>query len=274
MPLKLLSFKDFIISEYRSGKSCQKIADENSWYQQAVDNILKSEKLYDSYRPNQGNTRYFQKCDSYIKAYLLGFIAADGCLQTNGANSYGLTITIKDTDIQILERLKLEIGSENPISLIKSPMSHDKSKNKAHCRFQLFNKELFKDLESYGLASRKSTTMPNIIGNIPKRYRKSFIIGYLDGDGSISNKTQRSQCMVSFRGTYDFLEGVAQELKLSKYWLVKDKQKNCSSLVFWRKADLINFAKIYKNLDFFLTRKYERLSSFLKIDKDETISPS
>jgi len=106
MPLKLENFRDFIISEYKSEKSCQKIADENNWYQQAVSNLLKNYKIYNSYRPNQGNIRYFENIDSQLKAYFLGFITADGCLQSNGSNSYGLTITIHSKDKIVLEKLK------------------------------------------------------------------------------------------------------------------------------------------------------------------------
>ena len=226
-------------------------------------------------RPNQGNVRYFQNCDSHTKAYLLGFIAADGCLQSNGASgSLGLTLTISESDIQILEKLKQEIGCENRIYEIRGKMTHDKTKEKYHCRFQLFNKLLYSDLLSYGLTPRKSITMPNIVENIPQEYRKSFILGYFDGDGSVTKNPKRTQLMVSFRGTKEFLNGIATELNLESKWLYKDKQKNCYSLVFWRKADLTSFLQIYNNLDFYLTRKYERFSDFLKIDKDETISPS
>lgn len=271
--LKLYPFKDFIISEYLTGKSCQKIADENSWYQQAVSNLLKSEKLYDSYRPNQGNTRYFQYIDSHQKAYLLGFIAADGCLQSNGKNSYGLSITIHSKDISVLECLRSQIGCENQIFNITGKMSHS-NKQKDHCRFQLFNKDLYSDLSSYGLTPKKSTTMPNLFSKIPEQYHKSFVVGYFDGDGSVSLKNKRNQQMISFRGTEAFLQGIAIALRLSKFWLYKDKDKECFSLVFWRKSDIISFYNIYKELGFYLERKYQRIHNFLKIDKDQTISPS
>lgn len=274
MPLKLIPFKDLITSEYQLGKNCEIIAKENGWYPQAVANLLKYLNLYNSYRPNQGNIRYFQKCDSHQKAYFLGFITADGCLQDNGNKSNGLTITIKETDIQILIKLREEIGCENKVYQIRGKMTHDKTKEKYHCRFQLFNKDLYSDLLSYGLTPKKSTSMPNIIENIPKKYRKSFILGYFDGDGSATLNMKRNQLMVSFRGTEELLSGIFKELNLSKYWLHKDKQKNCFSLVFWRKSDLINFTKMYKKLDFYLTRKYKRFTEFLKISKDETISPS
>lgn len=274
MPLKLLPYKDIIAEQYSSGKTCEKIAKDGGWYPQSVANLLKSLELYNSYRPNQGNTRYFKTIDSHQKAYFLGFIAADGCLQNNGNGSNGLTITIHEKDSQILHTLKEEIGCENQIYKITGKMTHDSSKMKKHCRFQLFNKDLYSDLLSYGLTPNKSTTMPNIIVNIPKRYRKSFILGYFDGDGTVCLNIKRNQLTVSFRGTKEFLEGIANELSLEAKWLVKDKHRNCYSLVFWRKSDLINFMKIYKNLNFFLLRKSSKFLEFFEIDKDETISSS
>lgn len=38
------------------------------------------QKLGLKFRPNPGNTHYFETIDSYAKAYILGFIAADGAL--------------------------------------------------------------------------------------------------------------------------------------------------------------------------------------------------
>lgn len=223
---------------------------------------------------DQGNIRYFQKCNSHTKAYFLGFITADGCLQNNGSGSLGLTLTISYKDISILHKLREEIGCQNTVKEIRGKMTHNRSKEKYHCRFQLFNKHLYNDLQTYGLTQRKSTTMQNIVVNIPKKYRKSFILGYFDGDGSVHHNIKRDQLMVSFRGTEAFLLGIIDELNLSAKWLVKDKTKNCFSLVFWRKADIIAFYEIYSKLDFYLIRKQERFSKFLKIDKDETISPS
>ena len=53
--------------------------------------------------------------------------------------------------------------------------------------------------------------MGNIILNIPKELRDAFIIGYFDGDGSvshISHSTNNRSLSISLRGTYVFLQGV------------------------------------------------------------------
>ena len=49
------------------------------------------------------NTQYFKKINSYNKAYLLGFIAADGAIvQNKGYSTKTLTITIHAKDIAVL----------------------------------------------------------------------------------------------------------------------------------------------------------------------------
>lgn len=237
------------------------------------------------YQPNQGNIRYFENIDTHIKSYFLGFITADGCLQNNGSNSFGLSITIHSKDRSIVDKLKEEIGCENKILHLTTNMTHNQ-KPKDHVRFALFNKLLYSDLCKYGLAPRKSTTMPNIIPNIPKEFRKSFILGYLDGDGSVNlpkkGKTKmtkkglktypNNQIIVSFRGTEAFLNGVVEELNIKNYSLFKDKQRNCWTLSITKRIEVLNFFEIYKNNNFYLKRKHNKFLE--RIHQVQTISSS
>lgn len=209
-------------------------------------------------RPNQGNVRYFQNCDTHLKAYFLGFIAADGCLLNNGKNSISLSITLSEVDRNLLNKLKEEIGCEHRIYDIRGKMTYNILKEKYHCRFQLCNKDLISDLKNYGLEERKTTTIPNILVKIPEEFQESFILGYFDGDGSISYNIASKQYVLSFRGTEAFLQGIANKMQFEKYRLVKDKTKNCFTLTAWRKADIQKFKQIYNNKEFYLTRKFNK----------------
>lgn len=233
-------------------------------------------------KPNQGNTRYFQIIDSHIKSYLLGFITADGCIQNNGNKSYGLSITLHSKDRYIIDKLKEEMGCENKILHLTTPASHN-GQPKDHYRFSLFNKDLFNDLQNHGLEERKSTTMLNIIPNIPKEYRKSFILGYFDGDGSIilpvssikensKYKAGPNQIKIVFRGTEIFLKGIVEELEISKFSLFKDKQRNCWTLAINHKQEVLKIFNLYKDSNFYLTRKHDRFLE--RINTVQTISPS
>lgn len=204
------------------------------------------------YRKCQGNVRYFQNIDSHKKAYFLGFIAADGCIQYANKNSKGLSITIHSKDRYILEELIKEIGCDKKLLEIKTKMSNSE-KYKNHVRFALFNPSLYEDILSYGITERKSLTMPNIIPNIPKEFRKSFILGYFDGDGCVMNQSQSKYGLSIFiRGTYDFLKGIADELGINYYYIKFDKTHGIS---FSRKEEVIKLFDCYKNCNIFLQRK-------------------
>ncbi len=254
--LKLENQKSTIINLYQKGKNVAEIASMLNEYEQAVCNILKKYTKYIGRLP-QGNIRYFQKINSDIKAYFLGFIAADGCIQNNGKNSLGLTITIHEKDRIIIDKLRKEIGSEKPILQLKAH---------PHVRFTLFNIDMYNDLKSHGMEERKSLTMKNIIKNIPKKYRKSFILGYFDGDGSVSlpidcrkPNINTKKISVQIRGTDEFLQGIVDELKIKQCSI--RHYDSIPNLTIGKKEEIIKFFKIYDNCSFFLKRKHDK---FLK----------
>lgn len=222
-------------------------------------------------RPNQGNTRYFQKLDTYTKAYFLGFIAADGCIQHFTKNSIGLSITLNVRDKILLDKLKEEIGNEHQIRVWSAPQTFDKNVITTFCRFQIANKDLVNDIQKYGITERKSLTMENIIKNIPKKFRRSFILGYFDGDGSVilpkgqmkfAKKKQEyyqlntGQIHIDIRGTEQFLSGIAKELKLKAYRIAK--YDSTYRLSFTKKEEIKKFFNIYKDQEIFLKRKYDK----------------
>jgi len=254
MKLKLLYLKDEIANMYTNGINIPNIAKHFNCYPQAVENVLKHLNLYKSYRPDQGNTRYFENINSEIKAYFVGFIAADGCVQSNGKNSYGLTITLHEKDRIVLDKLREEIGSEKPLMLIPS---------KNHIRFTLFNKDLYNDLNNLGIIPKKSLIIGDVIKNIPEEYRHSFVLGYFDGDGSVvlpkhpkkPNINTKRIC-IFIRGTEALLSGIAQELNLEQYML--KSYDSTYTLRFSKKSEIIKFFNLYTKNKFFLYRKYEK----------------
>ena len=135
--------------------------------------------------PNKGNVHYFDTIDSYAKAYIVGFIAADGALVKTKTGT-ALTITIKYEDKAVLEFIKSEIGNEHKLQEIIRPSSFDSSKTIHHIRYVISDRFIAQALNKLGITSNKSLSMGNIIKNIPYEYRDAFIIGYFDGDGSVT----------------------------------------------------------------------------------------
>lgn len=242
------------------------------------------------FRPNPGNIHYFDKVDTYAKAYILGFIAADGALvPAKKTSTITLTITVKYEDKAVLEFIKSEIGNSHELLEIRKPSGYDKTKMIHHIRLAMSNPQIVHDIMKYGITPNKSLTMGNIIENIPIEYRDAFIIGYFDGDGSVSIRdglhANDKGVMVSdyslyiqFRGTREFFSGVCSHLNISESHI--HQNDSIPRLTFASKKDTYRLYQCYKNLPFYYKRKHDKFlarinhPSYDKYKQDQTISSS
>ena len=238
--------------------------------------------------PNKGNVHYFDNIDSYAKAYIVGFIAADGAL-VKTKNSTTLTITIKYEDKAVLEFIKSEIGNEHNLREIIRPSSYNPSKNIHHIRYAITDKCIIQALNKLGITSNKSLTIGNIIENIPYEYRDAFIIGYFDGDGSVTIRKGQYpndrgilcydySIYIQIRGTKNFLSGICEHLKINVSHI--HQNDSIPHLSFANKKDTYRFFQCYKNLPFYYERKYNKFLqrinhiSYDKYKQVQTISSS
>lgn len=223
------------------------------------------------------NEHYFNVIDSPSKAYILGFIAADGSLvKSSTGSSYYLTITIKYEDRDILNFIQKELNSKYKLLEIRK-ISYGKEVH--HIRLQFSNKIITEDLMRYGILPRKSLIMTNIIENIPYEYRDAFIIGYFDGDGSISfvsNSINNKSMSIQIKGTYEFLKGVCKHLNITSTYI--HQYSSIPQLSITHMKYIVRFFECYKNLQFYYIRKYnkflERINepSYDKYKQVQTIS--
>lgn len=242
------------------------------------------------FKPNPGNTHYFNKIDTYAKAYILGFIAADGALvPAKTGPTVTLTITVKYEDRAILEFIKSEIGNSHNLLEIKRPFGYDKTRIFHHVRLAFSTPEIVQDIMKYGIGPRKSLTMGNIIENIPIGFRDAFIIGYFDGDGSVTIReglypnSRGVMCAdyslyIQLRGTTAFFEGVCSHLGINKSHI--HQGSSISALTFASKKDTYRLFQCYQYLPFYYKRKHDKFlarinhPSYDKYKQDQTISSS
>lgn len=238
--------------------------------------------------PDKGNVHYFDVIDSYAKAYIVGFIAADGAIVKSKTKANpSLTITIKYEDKEVLEFIKSEIGNEHKLLEINRPSSFDKTKTIHHIRYAITDKHIVKALNDIGITYNKSLTLGNIIENIPYEYRDAFIIGYFDGDGSVTIREGKYpndrgflcydySIYVQIRGTREFLSGVCKHLNISTSNIYQND--SIPQLSFANKKNTYRFFQCYNNLPFYYERKYnkflERINhpSYDKYKQVQTIS--
>lgn len=129
--------------------------------------------------------------------------------------------------------------------------------------------------------------MGNIIENIPYEYRDAFIIGYFDGDGSVTTIDKKYpnnkgilykdySLYIQIRGTRDFLSGICNHLKIDISHI--HQNDSIPNLSFASKKDTYRFFQCYKNLPFYYERKYNKFlqrinhPSYDKYKQVQTIS--
>ena len=119
---------------------------------------------------------YFSKIDTDIKAYFLGFIAADGNIRKDFLK---MRIELNIQDYSHLEKFRKSIQGENPIVESIRPKNHS-------CYIDVNCKDFCLALNNLGITPKKSLTLKIDFSLIPKELRNHFIRGYFDGDGSIN----------------------------------------------------------------------------------------
>lgn len=127
--------------------------------------------LSESHRRYSLDINFFENIDSEEKAYVLGFILADGYVFRNS-----LQITLHKKDIDILESINKVLRSNSPIKIYR----------KNYVRLEVSSPKLIKDLLKYGMISGKSATLK--IPKISKNLMVYLWRGWIDGDGSISKR--------------------------------------------------------------------------------------
>lgn len=264
--IRISDYSNSIMDLVAKGFAPKAIATNLNLNPVSVDSWLRKNHPELSFRPNPGNLHYFDIVDSYAKAYILGFIAADGAL-VKTRSSTTLTITLKYEDKEILEFIKSEIGSEASLKEIKRPSSFDNTKIIHHIRYTNSNRELIQGITKWGITENKSLTMSDIIKNIPYDFRGAFIIGYFDGDGSVTIRNglyendrgilcKDNSLYIQIRGTKPFLRGICEHLKINDSHIRQND--SIPQLVFANKKDTMALYKCYANLPFYLKRKHDK----------------
>lgn len=127
------------------------------------------------------NEHYFDKIDTPNKAYILGFLYADG---SNCMSKGTITMSLEEKDKNILEQIRNEIGSERPLEFLDYSNKHDFGYTyKNQYRLLLFSSYMCKTLEAIGMVPNKSLSVK--FPMLTDELNRHFIRGLFDGDGSI-----------------------------------------------------------------------------------------
>lgn len=203
---------------------------------------------------------YFDVIDTPNKAYILGFLYADGC---NNKNKGTISMSLEEKDKHILEDIRNEIGSERPLEFIDYSNKHDFGYTyKNQYRLLLFSAHMCRILETYGVVPNKSLVLdfPNLKDNLLHH----FIRGYFDGDGCITQGKKDTNFILTITSTNSFCEKlkeiVEKEVGINCH-IYDASNHNGITKVFTTSGRLQTKAILdwlYQDADLFLKRKYDR----------------
>lgn len=249
-----------IISKYNSGLSLDAIARQYGCTHKPIRRVIVENggKIRDNRETIQKykvDENYFDHIDSPNKAYILGFLYADGCNHIS-PNSwlYSWQIILKSDDVDLLESIKNEVGYTGVVDT-KSRFAHGKMRE--YSRLTVCNKHMCEKLCDLGVTPNKtySTSFPEWIRDdlVPH-----FIRGVFDGDGCIDKLGH-----ASFAGSETFVKQLSDiivkrcNLKCNLY---QCKQSNCTYQCHMsgKYNSKIFLDWIYENSDIKLERKYQR----------------
>lgn len=189
---------------------------------------------------------YFNSIDTENKAYILGFLFADGSVSSSG---YYLSIDLQERDFEILNIIRTEICLYEPKYIIKT------LKNKKYIKLCICSKKICDSLMRIGCVPNKTTM--GIFPLIKNDLYKHFIRGYFDGDGCITSK-EGVRPMVTIIGNQNIIDGIYNTLinnglKNPKIFQIKE---NLLRITISNLRDCFLFYKfIYGESNVFLERK-------------------
>jgi hypothetical protein len=217
------------------------------------------------------NHTYFNTIDTEEKAYLLGFILADGCVQQGyGINTVVLHNAVDDLEAGLL--FQKEIFPGNKMLFRKNPGKKDTFSVKGS------SKEIIKDLAKFNIKPRKTFDFDFMFNfeHLPKEFTRHFIRGFFDGDGTFSNY-RFEFITTSEKFMYQIIEIIVKEFNC-KYTIKKRQTKNVIEYMFSfhngnngkNLSFKQNFMKhlykwFYENSNCYLTRKKSKLEEYLNI---------
>lgn len=265
------SHMEFLYKKYKSGNKIALFLNVNqktiySWMKKHGINTCTGTQ---GARKHFFNERYFEKIDKPEKAYLLGFITADGCIYS-GSNktSIRFQMNLKESDSYVLDFLQKEIESDYKIQFKEVGFKKDGSKNKV--ALLKINSTIFcEHLINLNVIPRKSMKESIPLDKIPEKFLRYFILGYFDGDGSISyTKSSPHISILGSKKMCEQLNKIFIDNGINQNVFFTHRNKKLFGLRInntKNKIKLYNF--LYKDHVFFLKRKKEIFDSFV-LDKD------
>jgi len=263
----------FIIDEYKAGKSSGEILKSFNGKFKTGKTILDVLRKYDVKRRDgvtdyvKINHFYFSNIDKKEKAYLLGFIIADGWVHSK-RNQVGISCQ----DRHVIELAKKEWETPNKIIEVikKTPITTDDGKEyfskKPMHQLIVHSKKMIDDLAILGIVDRKSliTTLPLL----DKDMQAHMMRGIIDGDGTVYVHSNGKDPCIRFLGSHYLMAQIALflHLELGLAYKIPMIKGNISAVEWTIRDEVLVLARyLYKDSteSTRLRRKHEKIKSLI-----------
>lgn len=220
-------------------------------------------------RPGQHSVKYkfdedyFDIINDEHKAYWLGVLYADGCLEHIKTSKY---VVWNSIDKSWIESFKRDIQFTGPIL-----KEHHSKYNKDIWKIKFTSKKMYFDLIAKGMMEKKSkvVSFPDI-NIVPGHLMHHFVRGYFDGNGSVGfyqNMKNRpwKRLRVSFCcGSESFIKGLTHWIEENTGFAIKIKKRKSLSTFIIELSTKCGFKLrdiIYKDATVYLQRKHDKYFS-------------
>lgn len=247
-----------IAKTYQSGESVIKISKQYNVSPHAIARILRKQKIEIINWQNlpRMDESIFEEINTEQKAYWLGFIYADGYISKG---EFGIGLSIKD-ESRLLKFRKFINYTGN--------LRYRKDTNS--CILSFRNKKIVSDLKKLGVLERKSKTIkfPSQ-EQVPKKYLRHFIRGFIDGNGSICYN-RNGLARLSIVGTFSMLDGIVSTLNFKRNKIARANKYGCHEVnqISWLGEYVLDYLKLlYGNSHISLDRKYAKIDEIIGVRK-------
>jgi hypothetical protein len=185
-----------------------------------------------------------------ISTYWAGFLFGDGSIDTNNKLQVCLGLDSK----KHLQKLSIFLIGKDIVKTYND-----------RCQFQITNDTLAKNLSKFGIVPRK-TYNSSIILPKNKKLHKHFIRGYLDADGWISLKKDRTYEYVNIgicSYLKDNLDIVAKNIPVPNKEAKKIKRRNLYELRYYSKKDVNLVINYLFDDSIYLETKWKKIAHLI-----------
>lgn len=257
-----------IISQHLKNVSLAVVGEQYGCSQPVIRNIVKSRGYTPTCRRSDLNENFFDVIDSEVKAYWLGYLAADGTIRVresgidkdgkkrNRGNSIHLKLSTMDETHLIKFR---DVVCPNSVLKYATSVVTTRKGNIStsyNVTLNLYSNHIVSQIIDKGVGPRKTFTVGK--PNIEEKYIRHYLRGLFDGDGTVSihhSRSMRYSIASASEKMYEFLYEHLKSLGID----VKRYGINC---VIGKRDDTMRFHDyIYKDATVWLERKRDKVNS-------------